>query len=395
MNRASLGIVAVLGLVAAAIWLPAAATTASGKSSAQAPIIIGAAVDLTSSMKPFDSPALAGAQIEAAKLAAKGGANFQIKVCNHQLKKQKSCAAQLIQQGAKIALVTCDVEYAAAATQEFLNKGILTMSPCVTTDQMGPQRFGAKGRLAFTVGGTAQDEGSAEAEYAYSRGWRTAIVVKDNYLVYFRNVSDAFAKRFQELGGKIVDREAFASFDKTIGNVISKVAPMKADVISFVTAFGELPQFVAGIRSAGNKTPIINSWGGDGTYWNPKNPKVTDYYVDNYASSFGDDPNAPVNSLLKSLLAAKKVPYTASFVLGAATIDLLATALKRTGGSTNGAKLAAAIQKFHNVATISGPVTYSPSLHSVTGRPWRIMKVQNNKETFLRMWKTRKVVSLK
>ena len=156
---------------------------------------------------------------------------------------------------------------------------------------MGPQRFGAKGKLAFTVGGTAQDEGSAEAEYAYSRGWRTAIVVKDNALVYFRNVSDAFAKRFQELGGKIVDREAFASGDKTIGNVISKVAPMKADVISFVTAFGELPQFVGGIRSAGNKTPIINSWGGDGTYWNPKNPKVTDYYVNNYASSFGDDPN--------------------------------------------------------------------------------------------------------
>jgi branched-chain amino acid transport system substrate-binding protein len=269
------------------------------------------------------------------------------------------------------------------------------MSPCVTTDQMGPQRFGAKGKLAFTVGGTAQDEGSAEAEYAYGRGWRTAIVVKDNYLVYFRNVSDAFAKRFQQLGGKIIAREAFTSFDKTIGNVISKVAPMKADVISFVTAFGELPQFVAGIRSAGNKTPIINSWGGDGTYWNPKNPKVTDYYVDNYASSFGDDPNAAVNKLLQAVLAAKKVPYTASFVLGAATIDLLAQALKRTGGSTNGAELAAAIQKFHNVPTISGPVTYSPSLHSVTGRPWRIMKVQNNKETFLRMWKTRKVVSLK
>jgi branched-chain amino acid transport system substrate-binding protein len=371
-------------------------TTANGTSSKpQAPIIIGAAVDLTASMKPFDSPALAGAQIEAKKLAAKGGPNFQIKVCNHQLKKQKTCAAQLIQAGAKIAIVTCDVEYAAAATQQFINHGILTLSPCVTTDQQGPQRFGKKGKLAFTFGSTAQDEGSADAEYAFSRGWRTAIVVKDNFLVYFRSVSDAFAKRFQELGGKIVDRQSFASFDKTIGNVISKVATEKADVISFVTAFGELPQFVAGIRSAGNKTPIINSWGGDGTYWNPKNPQVTDYYVDNYASSFGDDPNPAVNSLLRSLLAAKQVPYTASFVLGAATIDGLATAIKRAGGSTDGAKLAAAIEKFRAVPTISGPVTFSSTLHSVTGRPWRIMKVQNNKETFLRMWKTKKVVSLK
>ena len=130
-------------------------------------IVIGAAVDLTSSMKPFDSPALAGAQIEAKKLdRGRTGPNFVIKVCNHQLKKQKSCAAQLIQQGAKIGSITCDVEYAAAATQEFINHGILTISPCVTTDQMGPQRFGAKGQLAFTMGGTAQDEGSAEAEYA-------------------------------------------------------------------------------------------------------------------------------------------------------------------------------------------------------------------------------------
>jgi branched-chain amino acid transport system substrate-binding protein len=393
--RLKIVIVAVLALAAVAVVTTVGATTASGKSGAGTPIVIGAAVDLTSSMKPFDSPALAGAQIEAAKVAAKGGPNFQIKVCNHQLKKQKSCAAQLEQQGAKVAIVTCDVEYAAPATQEFINHGILTMSPCVTTDQMGPQRFGGKGKLAFTVGSTAQDEGSADAEYAYSRGWRTAIVVKDNLLVYFRNVSDAFAKRFQELGGKIVDRQSFTSFHKDIGNVISKVSGEKADVISFVTAFGELPQFVAGIRSAGNNTPIVNSWGGDGTYWNPKNPKVTDYYVDNYASSFGDDPNPAVNALLKKLLAAKKVPYTASFVLGAATIDLLAAAYKKIGGSTDGAKLASVIERFKNQPTISGPVTYTPSVHSVQGRPWRIMKVQDNKETYVRMWKTKKAVSLK
>jgi branched-chain amino acid transport system substrate-binding protein len=381
-------------LASAAVAVAVSVGTTAAKSTAGPKIVIGAAVDLTSGMKPFDSPALAGAQIEAQKLAAAGGPNFEIKVCNHQLKNQKQCAAQLIQQGAQIAIVTCDVELAAPATQQFINKGILTVSPCVTTDQMGPQRFGAKGKLAFTLGSTAQDEGSVEAEYAWARGWKTAIVVKDNYLVYFREVSDAFAKRFQELGGKIVDREAFTSGDKTIGNVISKVAPLKADVISFVTAFGELPQFVAGIRSAGNNTPIVNSWGGDGTYWNPKNPKVTNYYIDNYASSFLNDPNPAVNKLLKALLAAKKVPYTASFVLGAATIDALAAALKRDGGSTDGAALAKAFEGFRNLPTISGPITYSAKLHSVSGRPWRIMTVENNKESFIKLEKTQKPVTL-
>src|SRR4051812_24498548 len=393
MNVRRFGL-ALLSLAAVATAATVGATTALGKSSATPTIVIGAAVDLTSSMKPFDSPALAGAQIEAKKLAARKGPHFVIKVCNHQLKKQQSCAAQLIQQGAKIAIVTCDVEYAAPATQQFINRGILTISPCVTTDQMGPQRFGAKGQLAFTMGGTAQDEGSAEAEYAWARGWRTAIVVKDNLLVYFRDVSDSFAKRFQELGGKIVDRQAFTSFKKDIGPVISKVAGEDADVISFVTAFGELPQFVGGIRSAGNKTPIVNSWGGDGTYWNPKSPQVTEYYVDNYASSFGNDPNPAVNKLLQSVLAAKQIPYTASFALGTATIDALAAALKKTGGDTTGAKLAAAFENFRGLPTISGPITFSKTLHSVTGRPWRIMKVQNNKETFVRMWKTKSVVKI-
>jgi branched-chain amino acid transport system substrate-binding protein len=387
-------VIAVLALAAVAVAVTVGATTAAGKSSAAPTIVIGAAVDLTSSMKPFDSPALAGAQIEAAKIAKAGGPKFVFKVCNHQLKRQQACAAQLIQQGAKIAFVTCDVEYAAPATQQFINKGILTMSPCVTTDQMGPQRFGAKGKLAFTVGSAAQDEGSAEAEWAYSKGWRTAIVVKDNLLVYFREVSDAFAKRFQELGGKIVDREAFTSFKKDIGPVISKVAGEKADVISFVTAFGELPQFVAGIRSAGNETPIVNSWGGDGTYWNPKSPQVTNYYNDNYGSSFGDDPNPGVNALLKAVLAAKKIPYTASFVLGAATVDLLAAALKKSNNNTSGAALAAIIEHFKNQPTISGPVTFTPTLHTVQGRPWRIMRVQNNKETYVRLWKTQKVAHL-
>jgi len=163
MNRSRRWVLAGgLALTVAAVAV-VSVTAASGRGTKKKPIIIGAAVDLTSSMKPFDSPALAAAKLQVKKINAAGGLlggrKLQIKVCNHQLKNQKACAAQLLGQGAKIALVTCDVEYAAPATQEFINKGLLTVSPCVTTDQMGPQRFGKKGKLAFTVGGTAQDEG--------------------------------------------------------------------------------------------------------------------------------------------------------------------------------------------------------------------------------------------
>ena len=53
-------------------------------------------------------------------------------------------------------------------------------------------------------------------------------------------------------------------------------------------------------------------------------------------------------------------------------------ALKRTGGNTNGAALAAQMQKFKNVPTLSGLVSFSPTLHTVYGRAYRVIRVQNN-----------------
>ena len=67
-------------------------------------------------------------------------------------------------------MTTCDVDFAAPVVQTAINAGKLTVAACIGTDQMGPKRFGAKGRLAFSYGNVAQDEGSAMAEYAWKRG---------------------------------------------------------------------------------------------------------------------------------------------------------------------------------------------------------------------------------
>ncbi len=71
---------------------------------------------------------------------------------------------------------------------------------------MGPKRFGAKGALAFSFGNVAQDEGSAMAQWAWARGWKTAGVATNTLLVYFKNVVQAFSARFKQLGGKIVSQ---------------------------------------------------------------------------------------------------------------------------------------------------------------------------------------------
>jgi len=375
-----------LGLVvlAVAAIVVAVSATAAARTTAAKPIIIGWAADGNGAMAPFDQPALAAAKLRVNQVNAKGGVDgrkLQIVTCDTQGNKPaiaKSCALKLIGQGASIIFTTCDVNFAAPVVQEAINRGILAVAPCIGTDQMGPKRFGKKGALAFSFGNVAQDEGSAMAQYAWSRGWRTASLATDTVIVYFQNVVQAFKARWLQLGGKIADQETYQ--DPTFGgnnvqNAVSRLNNAKADVIvtSTAGAYGALAPLVTGLRTLGNKTPILNSWAGDGTYWLPKSPKVTNYYFVTYASSFGNDPNPAINKLAKQVHAA-----TGGFITGPAAIDGVVTAIRRAGGSTNGAALAAQMVKFKKVPTLSGLVSFSPQLHSVFGRQYRVIEINNN-----------------
>ena len=372
-------------LTVTAVAVAAVGTGVGGSTTtAKAPITIGWAFDGKGNMAPFDGPALAAATIRIKQINARGGVGgrqIKLETCdtqNNNPAKAKSCAASLLGKGAQIMIVTCDVDYATPVVQESINRGVLAIAPCIGTDQMGPKRFGSKGKLAFSFGNIAQDEGSAMAEYAYRHGWRTASLATNTLLVYFKNVVQAFDKRFTQLGGKVVTRESYATGANNVQNAVSRLNGKKADVIVTATAFGELPALVSGLRSLGNKTAILNSWAGDGTYWNTPNPKVTNYYAVTYASVFGDDPNKAVRALAKQVKAG-----TGGFITGAASIDGIVAAINRSGGSTNGATLAAAMEKFTKVPTLSGLVSFSPKYHSVFGRQYRVIKIDNNKARYV------------
>ena len=359
-----------------------AATSGHRTTQAKPPIIIGWAYDSTGAMKPFDTPALAAAQLQVAKVNAKGGVGgrkLQIRTCDTQGNNPataKACALRLLGQKANVLFTTCDVDFAAPVVKAAIDRGVLAIAPCIGTDQMGPKRFGPKGRLAFSFGNVAQDEGSAMAQYARSRGWKTAALATDTVIVYFKNVVQAFDVRFKQLGGKIVANESYQSLrGNNVQNAVSRLNNVKADVIvtSTAGAFGALSPFITGLRTLGNNTPILNSWAGDGTYWLPTNPKVSNYWFVTFASCFGDDPSKVVNALAKKVGAG-----TGGFITGPSAIDGLVVAIKRAHGSTKGITLAKVMEKFKNVPTISGNVNFSRTLHTVFGRRYRIIRIQDN-----------------
>ncbi|HEU5277265.1 MAG TPA: ABC transporter substrate-binding protein [Gaiellaceae bacterium] len=372
--------VALLALVL--IGSALAATAGHRASQAKAPIIIGWAFDGKGAMAPFDGPALAAAKLRVNQVNAKGGVNgrkLQIRTCDTQGNEAataKACALRLLGQNANVLFTTCDVDLAAPVVRAAIDRGVLAIAPCIGTDQMGPKRFGKKGRLAFSFGNVAQDEGSAMAQYAWSKGWRTAALATDTVIVYFKNVVQAFEARFKQLGGKIVAKETYQSLGgSNVQNAVSRLNGVKAGVYvtSTAGAFGALSTFVTGLRSLGNNTPILNSWAGDGTYWLPNNPKVTNYWFVTFASSFGDDPSKAVNALAKQVKAG-----TGGFITGPSAIDGLVTAIKRAKGSTKGAALSKVMEHFKKVPTISGNVSFSPKLHTVFGRRYRVIRIQDN-----------------
>jgi branched-chain amino acid transport system substrate-binding protein len=382
---------ALVALLAVAAAIATVVGTAGGHAApaAKKPIVIGGAVDLSGIMKPFDSAALLAAKLRAAQINAKGGVNGRklkfiqcdTKILNPPNSQAKACAQKLLAKGAIALLVTCDVELAAPATQEAINHGKLALGSCIGTDEQGPKRFGPKGRLAFSFGNVAQDEGAAMAEYAVKKKhWKKAIVVTDKSLVYFKDVTAAFKNRFKALGGKVVRDDSFVQGQNQIPALVSRIRSTRgAQVIVTSTTFGDWPALVSGLRSLRVNTPLINSWAGDGTNWYPKNPKVTKYWYVTFASIFGDDPNPAVRKLFNQIKAKQGRPATGSFVTGATAIDALVTAIKRAKGSTKGLVLAKKFEQFRGLPTISGKISFSRKFHTVFGRSYRVIEVENNK----------------
>ncbi|MEE8489737.1 MAG: ABC transporter substrate-binding protein [Acidimicrobiia bacterium] len=344
------------------------------------PIIIGAAIDMTQDMAPFNNPPNLAAQIMIDRINANGGVlgrPLELVTIDTTLDpdQTKSVALDLIEQGAVMLMVTCDFDFAAPAVQEAVGAGVLAIAPCIGTDRMGPKGLGDDGHIAFSFGNVAQDEGAVLAEFAMEQGWESAVVVKDNLLIYFQDVVDAFDVRYQELGGTVVATEEYTGFDGTIGNVVTAVAGADKDVIAISTAFADLPAFVSGLRSLGDDTPIVCSWACDGTFWVPEG--VNGLYYNTFLSVFGDDPSDVANEFIAEMTDRGAAPATGGFLGGAEAIEAFALAVEATGG-TDAVAIADFFEDFSNQPTLFGEISFSPENHTVFGRSHRIMLFTNS-----------------
>lgn len=388
--------------VTAALFLPALLLTACGdddestagdNSGGKAngdPIVIGAAIAESSFMAPFDEPPLAAARFAIEDINAEGGVlgrplELVVSDMKSEPSKGPQAALDVLGQGAEMVIVSCDFDIGGPAAVTATAEGKVAFSTCAGSPQFGPQGIGP---LAYTMGAAGQTEGSILAEWATEKkDFKTAYLLTDTDLEYYKNVAKGFQQRFPEVGGEIVASSNFKQKDPPAA-VVNKVlaANPQPDFLFFASnpLFGG--QVLRRLRAAGYDGTIIGSNSWDGDYWKKGFPGLSDFYFLGYISLYGDDPKAGANELVERYRETEgKLPDNSNLVTGYSVIQAFARAAE-AAGSLDGEKIAAELDKFSGEDLLVGPTTFTPDMHISLERPMQIMQIQDGKSSFLETW---------
>jgi branched-chain amino acid transport system substrate-binding protein len=226
--------------------------------------------------------------------------------------------------------------------------------------------------------------------------WMSAYLLREPTLDFDAQMEAGFAQRYKELGGKIVGKDLYKASDPSIAPNITRIKNLgtKPDLIVLNDAVA-YAKVIRELRASGIDTPIGSDENVDADFWKKTAPNVSGVYFVTHGSLYGDDPNPKINQITKTLTAkgGGKLPQAATFVNGYSVIQMIAAALKKDGGSTDGAKLAEAMQSFKpgEVKTLLGDATFTDKIHLVLKQQLRVMQIQKGKTSFIELWTPKQV----
>lgn len=364
------------------------AAASSPSSSGGSTIKIGYAVSLTGPNNAFDGPILNGAKLAVTNYNAQGGvAGHKLEIITtdaaSSLTQGATAALEAIQDGAKIVVPSCDYNYGSPGARVAQSKGILAVG-CAGADLYG---YHGVGPLLFNVDPfTTQVEGAAMANEAMHLGLKNAFLFSDQSIAYSKQVCQYFAQTWKELGGTVAGEATFENSDPSIASQVSQLTSTpNVGVIAMCSYLPGLGSAVKQIHDRGVKTPIVSDVGADANGWLSLAPGLSSFYNNSLGSLSGDDSYDGLTALGKQYRSTYKAapPTDYGVILGYTEIQLIANALKATGGSTDGATLAKAIEGFKALPLAIGSTTYTPTCHIAHIPSVSISQVQNGMRHFV------------
>jgi branched-chain amino acid transport system substrate-binding protein len=367
---------AILASAAIGIALPAAA---------QDKPVFGLVMSFSGWFQPIDADTIAGAKLAVEEINAAGGVLGQpIEIVEFDNKSEPPLGAdgavEVIGKGAKAILFPSDFDFGAPGAY------VAQQSDVVAFSGASDPKFGVEGvgPLAYSTSNASQAQGALLAEWAFKeKGWKTAYVLLDNTIAYTKSLCASMGTRWKELAGDagLLGEDTFLNNDPSIAAQVTRITSLaaKPDVIFFCSYAPGGPSAIRQMRAAGIDAAILTGESLDGDYWIGTVPDLSNFYVVNYGSKYGDDPDPAVNEFFKRFEAKYGKKADVSYGLrGYSAVQAWATAANRAG-SLEGAKVAAELDKFSEEPLVIGPTTYTPELHIQTTRPMTIVGVTDGK----------------
>jgi branched-chain amino acid transport system substrate-binding protein len=365
-----------------------AATLALGSVVAQAedPIVIGAAIAKSGAVAPYDEGPAGGMEIAIDEINAKGGLlGHPLKIVYADTKSDiaygATAAQQVIDDGAKMVVVTCDYDYGSAAASVADGANLIAFSTCAGDPKFGPSGIGPN---AFTMATGAPGQAVAMAEWAYKvKGWRKGYILKDTTIAFDATWADFFKRRWDELAGAdaLLGMDTFGGEDPQIASQITRIKALPAQP-DFIVLASFPPGGVSAmrqIRAAGIGTPLLGSESWDGDFWLEGVPNLSEMYFVTYGSMFGSDPRPAVQAFMDKYKAKfGKPPVTSHSITGYSVIEAWSKAVEKAGAFDTD-KVRDVLQTFKDEPLLAGPTTFTEKEHINMQRDLLLIEVKDGK----------------
>jgi branched-chain amino acid transport system substrate-binding protein len=355
------------------------------------PIVLGAAIAQTGFIAAYDADPAKAAEMAIKEINDAGGVlGRPLKMIYADTKSdipQGAVAAmEVLDQGADAVIVTGDFDFGGTAARTANAQGKLAISPFAADPKFGVEGIGP---YAFTFSTASDTVGTVLAEFATSRGWKTAYALTQTNIQYDLSVSAAFQARFKELNGEasLVGTDTFTMDDTTIATHITRIKALdpQPDVLLLATFTPAGPAALRQLRAAGLTMPILGGEDMDGDYWLESVPNLSNFYFAAMGSIFGDDPRPEVNKFIADFTALHGGhPSTAHTLTGYSVIQAIKLAAERAGSVESDA-MKAEFEKFKDEKLLVGPTSFDEKTHINFMRPMVIMQVQDGKHSFVEM----------
>lgn len=355
------------------------------------PIILGAAIAQTGFIAAYDADPAKAAEMAVKDINEAGGVlGRPLKLIYADTKSEipqgAVAAMEVLDQGADIMIVTGDFDFGGTAARTANSQGKVAIAPFAADPKFGVEGIGP---YAFSFSTASDTVGTVLAEFATSRGWKTAYALTQTTIQYDLSVSAAFQARFKEQNGDaaLVGVDTFTMDDASIATHITRIKALspQPDVLLLSTFTPAGPGALRQLRTAGLTMPILSGEDMDGDYWLESVPDLSNFYFAAMGSIFGDDPRPDVKKFIDDFTALHgNHPSTAHTLTGYSVIQGIKVAAERAGSIKSDA-IKAEFEKFKDEPLLVGPTSFDEKTHINFKRPMVIMQVQGGKHSVVEL----------